>query len=108
MCGAANLFGGEQFAAEDIVVGGQLWADSGAEQLAENRDEQVAVDTVPAATFEVVQPEFFLGFPEAVFDWSAPEGHAQDLSQRPAVATGPGTAKHNRPADAHEWVSGKN
>ena len=49
----------------------------------------MAVDAAPAATFEVIQTEFFLRFTEAVFHRPATERHAKNLPQRSAV-----TARH--------------
>ncbi len=86
--GAADLFGGQQFAAFDVFARREFLPRDGAEQLAQDHQEQVAMDAVPAAAFEVIQPEFFLRFAEAVFDRPATEGDAKDHPQCPSVATG--------------------
>ena len=78
--GAADLFGGEQFAAFAVFARRKFLPRDGAEQLAQDHQEQVGMDAVPAAAFEVIQPEFFLRFAEAVFDRSATEGDAQNHS----------------------------
>ena len=86
--GAADLFGGEQFAAFDLFARREFLPRDGAEQLAQDDQEQVAMDAMPAAAFEVIQAEFLLRFAEAVFDRPATESNAEDHPQSPAIATG--------------------
>jgi len=85
--GAADLFGGEQFATFDVLAWRKFLSPDGAEQLAQNHHEQVAMDAVPAAAFEVIQTEFFFRFAETVFNRPATEGDAKDHPQCPAIAT---------------------
>ena len=85
--GAAHLFDGQQLAGGDVVRGGELLTHAGAEELAQDGAVQVAMDALPAAALEVVQPEFLLGFPKAVFDIPASEGDAQQIAERPAAAS---------------------
>ncbi|MFM9963566.1 MAG: hypothetical protein ACKV2Q_20350 [Planctomycetaceae bacterium] len=66
--GPADLFGGQQFATEDIFARRELLSNASAEQLAEDGQKQMAVDALPAAALEVIQAQIFLGFAEAVFD----------------------------------------
>jgi len=43
-------------------------ANSRAEQLGQNRDNEVTVDAAPATTLKVVPPKFFFHLAEARFD----------------------------------------
>lgn len=85
--GASDLLRRQQFATDNIFTRRKLLTNSGTEQLAQNRHEQMPMDATPAAALEMVQTEFFFRFTEAVFDRPASERHAKNLSQSPAVAT---------------------
>ncbi|MFM9960727.1 MAG: hypothetical protein ACKV2Q_05825 [Planctomycetaceae bacterium] len=52
--GAADLFGGQQFATEDVFARRELLSNASAEQLAEDGQKQMAVDAPPAAALEVI------------------------------------------------------
>ena len=84
--GAADLFGRKKLAAQNVFARRKLLPRAGAEQLAEDGQEQMAVDAVPTTAFEVIQSQFLLSFAEAVLDGPASEGDAEDHSQGPAVA----------------------
>ncbi len=63
-----------------------MLTSSGTEQLTQNRNEKMPVDTPQPATFEVIQTKSFFRLTEAVFDWPAPECNAKNLPQLPAVS----------------------
>ncbi len=55
--------------------------------MTEHRHVQVAMNTVPTATFEMIKPQFLFGFPETVLNRPAPESDLKDLAQAPIVTT---------------------
>lgn len=82
-----DLFHRQQFAAEDVIRGRELLANSGTEQLTQDRHVKMSMNASPTATFEVIQAKLLFGFSKTVFHGPAPEGDPQDFSQRPTVAS---------------------
>jgi hypothetical protein len=64
----ADLLHRQQFAAGHHAGGRELLANSGAEESAENRRIQVAVNASPAAALEVVPAKFLLDLAETGFN----------------------------------------
>jgi Bacterial Ig domain/Bacterial cadherin-like domain/Beta-propeller repeat len=79
--GSADLFGGQQFAAQNILTRRELLARAGTEQRAQDRHVQMPVNnTAPAATFKMVQTELLFRFAQAVFSRPASAGDAQETA----------------------------
>lgn len=58
--------------------------NAGAEQLAEDGDVKMSMDTLPAATFKVIPAEFFLGLTKTDFHDRASECYSQQRPNAPA------------------------
>ena len=64
---STNLFKRSSLGIADDFRVTQLMPNSSAEQLSQDRHDQVAMDTDPTATLEVIPTKFLFGFAKASF-----------------------------------------
>src|SRR5665213_1663207 len=87
---------GRRLAVRPVV----LLTDARAKQVAELRDEKMAMDATPAAHFVMIQPQLLLRLPETALHRPTIEGHVQQPAQCDSLF-----ARHTVSHEIFPWLT---